>query len=393
MWFDRGTKVAAGGRTSLIIDPADGRIPWTPEGRQHYQRSRARYGKGPYYSVLDMDTGERCLTDGLPMVPTQGYNMNYHILQTPGYVAILHEMYHESRIIPIDGRPHLDSKIPQWLGDARGHWEGDTLVVETTNFADKSPLLVGGELAHIATDATPGRAIYPRRCGDDRLSIHDDRSDELHQTLDRVDSHDDESGRSRRHFRSDVRVRVSRRQLRRRKRPSWSACRRGSGRKSRQQRFSGGVTQMRTKLYVVVLGVVLALNVTTAPAPAHHAFAAEFDADKPILLDGTVTKMEWINPHAWIHIDVEKEDGTVESLDDRRRHPEHAFSARLQQKVVTTGDEDRRQRLSIQRRLTQRKRQGLDVSRWPQAFPWVLPEPAAPRDGTDPTEPKPKTKK
>ena len=138
VWFDRGIKVVAGGRTSLIVDPPDGRIPWTPEGRKHYQRSRARYGKGPYYSVLDMDTGERCLTDGLPMVPTQGYNMNYHILQTPGYVVILHEMYHEFRIIPLDGRPHLDSKIPQWLGNARGHWEGDTLVVETTNFADKS---------------------------------------------------------------------------------------------------------------------------------------------------------------------------------------------------------------------------------------------------------------
>lgn len=138
VWFDRGTKVVDGGRTSLIVDPPDGRIPWKPKALEHHLRSRARYGKGPYHSVLDMDTGERCITDGLPMVPTQGYNMNYHILQSPGYVVILHEMYHEYRVIPLDGRPHLDSKITQWLGDARGHWEGDTLVVETQNFADKS---------------------------------------------------------------------------------------------------------------------------------------------------------------------------------------------------------------------------------------------------------------
>ena len=69
---------------------------------------------------------------------------------------------------------------------------------------------------------------------------------------------------------------------------------------------------MRTKLSVVVAGAVVLLNVTAAPVPAHHAFAAEFDADKPIHLEGTVTKMEWINPHAWVHIDVEKEDGSVE---------------------------------------------------------------------------------
>ncbi len=138
VWFDRGTRVVSTLRTSLIVDPPDGRIPWTPEGRKHYARSRARYGVGPFESWLDMDTGERCLTDGLPMVPTQGYNMNYRILQTPGYVVILHEMFHEFRIIPLDGRPHLGERIGQWLGDSRGHWEGDTLVVETINFADKA---------------------------------------------------------------------------------------------------------------------------------------------------------------------------------------------------------------------------------------------------------------
>jgi hypothetical protein len=137
IWFDRGTRSSTR-RTSLIVDPPDGRIPWRPEARKHYERSSARYGVGPYESWLDMDTGERCLTDGLPMVPTQGYNMNYRILQSPGYVVILHEMFHEFRIIPLDGRPHVGPRIGQWLGDSRGHWEGDTLVVETASFADKT---------------------------------------------------------------------------------------------------------------------------------------------------------------------------------------------------------------------------------------------------------------
>ena len=143
VWFDRGTRIVPTGRTSLIVDPPDGRIPWTAEAREEYERARARYGVGPYDSYLDLDTGERCITDGLPMVPTQGYNMSYHILQTPSYVAILHEMFHEFRIIPLDGRPHVDQRIGQWLGDARGRWAGDTLVVETTNFADKIQALPG----------------------------------------------------------------------------------------------------------------------------------------------------------------------------------------------------------------------------------------------------------
>jgi hypothetical protein len=138
IWFDRGTRAVGTRRTSLIVDPPDGRIPWRPEARKHSERSSARYGVGPYDSWLDMDTGERCLTDGLPMVPTQGYNMNYRILQTPGYVAILHEMFHEFRIIPLDGRPHVGARIGQWLGDSRGRWEGETLIVETTHFADKT---------------------------------------------------------------------------------------------------------------------------------------------------------------------------------------------------------------------------------------------------------------
>jgi hypothetical protein len=134
-WWDQGTAVVPTLRTSLVIDPPDGRIPWTPAGREHNARSGARYGVGPYDSWLDLDTGERCLTDGLPMVPG-AYNNNFQILQTPDYVVILHEMYRDRRIVPLDGRPR--NHLPQWLGEARGRWEGSTLVIETTGFADKT---------------------------------------------------------------------------------------------------------------------------------------------------------------------------------------------------------------------------------------------------------------
>ncbi len=140
-WMDGGKNVTGDRRTSLIVDPPNGKIPWTPAGRRRLESDLARYGIGPFDSWEDADTGERCLTDGLPLVPLQGYNMNYHILQSPGWVMILNEMFHEYRVIPVDGRAHLPSEVGQLLGDARGRWEGDTLVVETTNFADKGHFL------------------------------------------------------------------------------------------------------------------------------------------------------------------------------------------------------------------------------------------------------------
>jgi hypothetical protein len=134
VWFDPSSKVVPSRRTSLVIDPPDGRIPFTSGGRSQQVRSKARYGKGPYNSWLDLDTGERCITDGLPIYFT-GYNNNYQILQTPDYVAIVHELFRETRIIPLDDRPHVG--IRQWLGDSRGHWDGNTLIVDTTQFADR----------------------------------------------------------------------------------------------------------------------------------------------------------------------------------------------------------------------------------------------------------------
>ena len=136
-WLDSGTLTLEDGRSSLIIDPPDGRIPWQPESKQWSDAQSARYGVGPYDDYTDLDTGERCITDGISMVALQPYNMNYQIVQTEDTIVIAHEMYHEYRIIPLDDRPFVSDKITQWLGDARAHWEGDTLVIESRNFADK----------------------------------------------------------------------------------------------------------------------------------------------------------------------------------------------------------------------------------------------------------------
>jgi hypothetical protein len=141
-WYDRGTKVIGTRRTSLIIDPPDGRIPaLTADGQaRQTARAEARRRMGPADGPESRGLQERCLlwpTAGPPMLPSF-YNNNYQIVQSPGYVTIMVEMIHDTRIIPVDGRPHLPSNVRQWMGDSRGHWEGDTLVVETTNFTNKT---------------------------------------------------------------------------------------------------------------------------------------------------------------------------------------------------------------------------------------------------------------
>jgi hypothetical protein len=133
-WFERGT---LNNRTSLIVDPADGKVPaYTAEGQKRWDAIEASRKAHPADSWLDRSSYDRCITRGMPGAMMPGfYNHNYQILQTPQYVAIIVEMIHDARIIPLDGRPH--SPVRQWMGDSRGHWEGDTLVVETKNFNDK----------------------------------------------------------------------------------------------------------------------------------------------------------------------------------------------------------------------------------------------------------------
>ncbi|MQA30651.1 MAG: hypothetical protein GEU82_12580 [Luteitalea sp.] len=135
-WSERGKPTK---RTSLILDPADGKLPpLTPEGQQRAAALRGAGGERGADSWEDRSLWERCLTrGGLPRIPGS-YNNNVQIFQIPGHVVLLYEMIHEARIIPTDGRPHLDTAVRQWLGDSRGRWEGQTLVVETTNFTDRT---------------------------------------------------------------------------------------------------------------------------------------------------------------------------------------------------------------------------------------------------------------
>jgi hypothetical protein len=141
-WWDRGQAI---NRTSLIIDPPDGRLPaLTPQAEKARAARRAYQAAHPYDSYLDLVPTLRCIMyHGVPPLPS-GYNNTYQIFQTPGMVAILDEEIHHVRLIPMDRRPHLSSAVRHWNGDSRGHWEGNTLVVETTNFNDKTDLRYGG---------------------------------------------------------------------------------------------------------------------------------------------------------------------------------------------------------------------------------------------------------
>ena len=146
-WRERGRMLQ---QTSLIVDPADGRIPYRPGARpteSPYHGGIGEFPAGPETRGL----AERCIawgSAGPPMQPTT-YNSNFHLLQTPDHVAIVNEMIHDVRIVPLDGRPHVAGNIRQLLGDSRGHWEGDALVVVTANFTDQTRFAGSGTGLHL----------------------------------------------------------------------------------------------------------------------------------------------------------------------------------------------------------------------------------------------------
>ena len=150
-WMD-DPSFAENERTSLIVDPPDGRIPALQPGVAHQKGSlgedlpstrpiRYRVGGSGTDGPEDRGLAERCIlgfNSGPPLLPG-GYNQNIQVFQTPDHVVILNEMVHDVRVVPLDGRPHLEGDLRQWMGDPRGHWEGDTLVVESTNFSSLVP--------------------------------------------------------------------------------------------------------------------------------------------------------------------------------------------------------------------------------------------------------------
>jgi len=155
-WFEN--YFAANSRAWLVSDPPDGRIPPViDEGRTRAaDRAAARKGRGPADSWEDRSLYDRCITRGVPgsMMPAI-YGNSYQIQQGPGVVTITYEMVHDTRVIPLDNRPALSPKIRQYLGDARGRWDGNTLVVETTNFNDKVPYRGSSDQLRIVERFTP----------------------------------------------------------------------------------------------------------------------------------------------------------------------------------------------------------------------------------------------
>ena len=160
-WYEGAKNVSY--RTSLIIDPPNGRIPaYTPDAEKRVPKKGTElgfvggsFGGGPYDGPEDLALTDRCITRGLPQTwfPSE-YNNGFQIVQTPELVTIYFERLHEARVIPIDGRPHLPSTMRQWMGDSRGRWEGNTLVVDVTNFSDRTSFRKASTNLHLTERIT-----------------------------------------------------------------------------------------------------------------------------------------------------------------------------------------------------------------------------------------------
>ena len=164
-WWDYGKNVVGTRQTSLVVDPPDGKIPpLTPEGKKRAD-ARNAIRQRPAHGPEDRNLWERCIlaaNAGPPMTPS-AYNNNVQIFQTPSHVVIFNEMINDARVVPLDGRPHLSAHIRQWRGDSRGRWEGNTLIVDTTNFNDEPNFRGASSALHVVerfTRVAAGTLLY-----------------------------------------------------------------------------------------------------------------------------------------------------------------------------------------------------------------------------------------
>jgi hypothetical protein len=183
-WLDYGTNVTGDRRTSLITDPPDGRLPALTAEGEALQQFGSLWEDLPIEAPLrvrsagtgadrpeDRGLAERCLVgfnSGPPMMPS-GYNNNMQLFQTPDNIVIVNEMVHDIRVIPFDARPHLPETLRQWAGNSRGHWDGDTLVVETINFTDKTASFETSPMHAIGTGLTLSLTERFQRVDEDTL--------------------------------------------------------------------------------------------------------------------------------------------------------------------------------------------------------------------------------
>jgi hypothetical protein len=168
-WFDSGTTILPTRQTSLVVDPPDGRVPVRPEAEARRDEALRRSGEAPEF----MSMWDRCISRGVPgwIIPA-GYNNAYQIIQTPAHVVIHAEMIHDARVIPLDGRPPLPSTMQVLEGDSRGRWDGDTLVVETSNFSNRNWIATSAASGRIkGIPQSPALRIVERftRAGPDRI--------------------------------------------------------------------------------------------------------------------------------------------------------------------------------------------------------------------------------
>ncbi len=315
-------------QASLVVDPPDGRIPpLTPEAqkREANRLARRRQIWDSPDTWEDLATWDRCITLGvvggvLPLF----YNSGNQILQAPGIVVFRNEMIHEARVIPLDGTPHAGPHIRQYMGDSVGHWEGNSLVVETTNFNGRVAIENNGTLPTEALRTVERFTRVDRDTLNYQITIDDPktwtkpwtiafplRHDPDYQQINEYACH--EGNISMYDSLSGARAREAATKVHRLYFLSFLFFSIMVVLKIGMSKIIQTGT-LRTKLpfVVTVLAAVVTL-VAGLPAWAHHSFPAEFDTRKPVKLAGTVTQMDWINPHAWIHLAVKGGDGKVTS--------------------------------------------------------------------------------